>query len=86
MIQPATVKQAAEKAKLQELALEVLFRKHTVQSENYPLIGQHPGGNLNRTANPVKPLTMEQRRQLGLIFQAISAIDNYCKWKDWMKK
>ena len=30
MMQPTTVKQAAEKSKLQELALEAIFRKHRV--------------------------------------------------------
>lgn len=30
MMQPATVRQAAEKVRLQELALEAIFKKHKV--------------------------------------------------------
>jgi len=31
LMQPATIKQAAEKARLQELAMEAIFRKHKIQ-------------------------------------------------------
>ena len=39
MMQIATVKQVAEKARLQELALEAIFRKHKIQSKSYSIIG-----------------------------------------------
>jgi len=85
MMQPATIKQAAEKARLQKLALEVIFRKHKVLPKSYPLVNQQPGGNarmansgMNRrnlnpkvftSPNPVKSPSMEQRRQLGLCYK-----------------
>ena len=50
MMQPATVRQAAEKARLQELALEAIFKKHKVLLEQSPSTSQLLGGNSRAAA------------------------------------
>ena len=80
-----TVKQAAEKAKLQELTVEAIFKKHQI-----PYKGNNSGrkqplnnfrannqgvakGNLYPRApqvpSMVRSSSLEQRRQLGLCFK-----------------
>jgi len=44
VMQPATVKQAAEKVRLQELALEVTYIKHGLQPKNYMMSSQQIDG------------------------------------------
>jgi len=45
MMMPSTVKQAADKARLQELALEAIFKKHNVLPSPSPPTSQPMGGN-----------------------------------------
>lgn len=80
---PTSVKQAAEKARLQELALEAIFKKHKVPYKPSILAGQYGGGNArplltwhnqqnSKTTinnNGSKENLIEQRRQLGLCFK-----------------
>lgn len=75
MMQPATEKQAAEKARLLELALEAIFNKYMPSTEIQPSFNQQLEGNQrNKNSgvypNPVaaKSSTMEQRRRLGLCY------------------
>ncbi|XP_052198354.1 uncharacterized protein LOC127805643 [Diospyros lotus] len=84
MMHPVAVKQAAEKARLKELAQEAIFRKHKLQPKANPVSNQSIGGSL-KASNPVaqrgtlipkaipspalvKPLSVEQKRKLGLCF------------------
>ena len=85
MMQPATIKQAVENARLQALALEAIFRKHKIISENPPSTSQQSEGksqtatsglnqgNLNpgvyTNPNSVKSPSREQRRDLGLCYK-----------------
>ena len=83
MLMPATVSQAAEKARLQELTLEAIFRKHKVPLRTGMGNGKSDGGNYKAMPPLVTQGTpkgsfnpsglwnavMEQRRQLGLCFK-----------------
>ena len=83
MMTPTTVRQATEKARLQEMTLEAIFKKHNVPYESSLLAGQYEGGNSrilltgpNQEAakassynNGTKGNLIEQRRQLGLCFR-----------------
>ena len=75
-MQPAMVKQTVEKVRLQELALEDIFKKRKVLAINNPSTSQQLGGSTRATAigmnqgnpkvhtnlNAVRNPTMEQRR------------------------
>ena len=39
MMQPVTVKQVVEKARLQEMALEAIFKRHQIPAESQPSTG-----------------------------------------------
>ena len=40
MMQHVTIKQAIEKARLQEMALEAIFKRHHIPMETQPSLGQ----------------------------------------------
>ena len=77
MMQSATIKQAAEKARLQEMASKAKFTRHHIPMVIQPSIGQQLEGNLGTATagwNPrvntlTKSLAMDQRRQLGLCYR-----------------
>ena len=76
MVQPVTVKQAAEKARLQELALEAILKKYTIFTEIQLSFSQQLEGNQDNLNSRVYPnpysgksSTMEQRRKLGLCYE-----------------
>ena len=80
---PTFVKQAMERARLQELTLEAIFKKHKIPYKPSILAGQYGGGNAgpllmwhNQPAskalvcnNGSKGNLIEQQRQLGLCFK-----------------
>jgi len=76
MMQPATVKQVADKARLEEMALEATFKRHHITGKIQPSTSQQLEGNMgtstlgwNPRVNTSKYLAMDQRRQLGLCYR-----------------
>ena len=55
MIQPVTMKQVVEKAKLQELALEAIFNKNTIATITQPSFYQPLEGNKVNVNSKVYP-------------------------------
>jgi len=53
MMQPATVKQATKMTRLQELALEAIFKKHKILLRNYSSTSQQLGGNSLSREDPL---------------------------------
>ena len=88
MMTPTFVRQAAEKARLQEVTLEAIFKKHEIPYKPSLLVGQYWSGSSrslltwpNQEAakepsnnNGTKGNLIEKRRQLGLCFRCG---DNY---------
>jgi len=70
MMMPIMMKQVAEKAKLQELTLEAIFKKHGMPPSNNPPTSQQVEGNpeVNSNLNTVKN-PMPEQRQLGLCYK-----------------
>jgi len=77
MMMQTSVRQAAEKARLQELTLEAIYNKYTIATEIQPLFYQPlEGDQVNVHSkdfpNPIaaKSSTMEQQRKLGLCYRS----------------
>ena len=75
MMQPVTVKEAAEKARLHELSLEAIFNKYAPFTDIQTLLNQQlegNQGNKNFSVNPnpvaATSSTMEKRQRLALCY------------------
>lgn len=64
MMMPTTVKQATEKAKLQELTLEVIFNKYTIATEIQPSFYPLVEGNQVNVNSKVYPTLMQPNHLL----------------------
>ena len=83
MTMPTTVREAAEKARLQELTLEAIFKKNKSMAKSSTMGGPFSGVNLKAmvpvvttggqkggfNAGPNRSTTLDQRRMLGLCFR-----------------
>lgn len=81
MMMPTTVRQVTEMARLQELTLEVIYKKNRTMVRPLSLSNPSSGGNtralvaggaiggLRANPNPLRSPTMEQRRLMGLCYK-----------------
>ena len=81
MMMRTTVRQAAEKARLQELTLEAIYKRNrtlvrplppnnpTLGGDSQALVTGEAVKRLRANPNPLQSHTMEQRRLMGLCYK-----------------